>query len=114
MEPEADRYRLREQKSKDMIPVEQQIRFLEGKIKKLEQSKSLLKNHKMQNIITDQEIIHLSDLLTLMKSICNEKALQFGECTVCGSFFLIKRENQAVCSGTCRTRLHRMRKQQSK
>ena len=96
----------------NMIPVEQQIRFLEGKIKKLENSKSLLKNHKMQNIITDQEIIHLSDLLILMKSICNAKALRFGECEVCGAFYLVKREKQAVCSGKCRTKLHRMKKQE--
>ena len=97
-----------------MIPAEQQIRFLEGKIKRLENNKSLLRTHKMENILIDNEIHHLSDLLTLMKSICNEKALHLAECEVCGSLYISKRENQAVCSGTCRTRLYRMKKQEDK
>ena len=95
-----------------MIPIEQQIRFIESKIKKLNNNKALLKAHKMKSFSIDNEICYLSDLLNILKCMCNEKALQFAECEVCGSLYISKREKQAVCSGKCRTKLHRIKKQE--
>lgn len=103
-----------ETKIKKMIAIEQQIKFIESKIKKLNNNKALLKAHKMKSFSIDNEICYLFDLLGILKCICNEKALQFAECEVCGSLYISKREKQAVCSGKCRTRLHRERKEQNK
>lgn len=81
---------------------------------RLENNKLLLKSHKMKSFSIDNEIFYLSDLLNVLKCISNAKALQFAECEVCGSLYVSKREKQAVCSGKCRTRLHRERKEQGK
>ena len=96
-----------------MIPVQQQIRFLEGKIKKLEQSKSLLKNHKMQNILTDCEIVHLSELLYFMKLVCNDQSLHPRRCEACGEIYIPKVDKKNVCDDKCRVRLCRMRKKEA-
>jgi hypothetical protein len=96
-----------------MIPLEQQIRFLKAKILKLENSKALLKENKLQNFVIENEINHLTDLLRITLCLCDDKALQFAECEMCGGLFLVKREKQNVCSGKCRTRLYRKRKQEA-
>lgn len=93
-----------------MISLEQQVKFLQGRILKLENSKALLKDHKMKNFVIDHEINHLTDLLKIIKYLCDDKTLQFAECEMCEGLFLVKREKQNVCSGKCRTRLYRKRK----
>lgn len=95
-----------------MIPIEQHISFIENKILKLKGNQALAKSHKMQNFIIDNEIAYLSDLLSVLNCISNAKALQFANCEVCGDLYITKREKQAVCSGKCRIKLHRMKKQE--
>lgn len=93
-----------------MISLKQQVKFIENKILKLEQNKSLLKNHKMKNFVIANEIAHLYDLLRVIKYLRDDKASRFAVCEMCGGLFLVKREKQNVCSGKCRTRLYRQNK----
>ena len=97
-----------------MISLEALSKFMDGRIKRVDNNILLAKRHKMETFLHEDEKLHLIDLKEVIELLCNEKALQFAECEICGSLYVSKREKQAVCSGKCRTKLHRERKEQNK
>lgn len=95
-----------------MISLEALSKFVDGRIKRVDNNILLAKRHKMETFLHEDEKSHLIDLKKVIELLCNEKALQFAECEVCGGLYINKRKKQAVCSGKCRTKLHRMKKQE--
>lgn len=95
-----------------MISLEALSKFVDGRIKRVDNNILLAKRHKMETFLHEIEKSHFADLKQVVDLLCNEKALQLAKCEVCGSLYVSKREKQAVCSGKCRTKLHRIKKQE--
>ena len=93
-----------------MISIEEQIRFIEGRIDICESVlTSIDKNDFFRGIHTNELQVLNAIFDTLHSVQGNEEPLQANrkKCDGCGEMFTPKNQTQEACSGKCRVRIHR-------
>lgn len=93
-----------------MIELDKLSKCVKSRLNRAEATKQLLNRKKEKSFFIENEIIELSETLLVIQLLSNDKSLQISECESCGSDFIKKNSKQNVCSNTCRSKLHRLKK----
>lgn len=93
----------------DVISLDDLLKCTVANLNKAKQTKILYARKKHESFFIENEINYLTQVQSVIKSLCNDKSLQIDICGVCDDYYIRKSAKHNVCSDKCRVKQSRLK-----